>query len=136
LFIKYIFILFPPFLITSCSYFSCGHSGDIEFQNIGAENIFVCHVEGFDSEPPVGWLITDSRKGSSMNCNNVPKEIRVEWYYESDTIKTNNDMFFDIPKEKVKYTTIDMSKTYKSHLSSGIVFSFNKNAQWDVSLGK
>lgn len=71
-----------------------------------------------------------------MNCNNVPKEIRVEWYYESDTIKTNNDMFFDIPKEKVKYTTIDMSKTYKSHLSSGIVFSFNKNAQWDVSLGK
>jgi len=107
-----------PMFLTACGTFP----GRIGFENKCAKDVWVAHVEGFESEPPVGIIGSGYGTYALMNSMRMPREVVIHWsyrWYHSD------------------YTTkLPIDNSVKPTGNETLLFRFNKNLHWEVSVAR
>lgn len=122
---KYLAPFFIVILLCGCNNFN----GQIVFENTSPRNVVVNRVYGFSHEPPVGYLITNSKAGSSLSSMKFPDEITIEWWYQSKEDKWESD-------GEVYKTKVDLSDLPKPNGSSELIITFSATEKWMVKVKK
>jgi len=107
-----------PMLLTACGTFP----GKIGFENKCAKDVWVAHVEGFETEPPVGIVGSGYSAYAVMDRMRMPREVVIHWsykWYHSD------------------YTTkLPIDGSVKPTGNESLLFRFTKNSDWEVSVAR
>ncbi len=99
----------------------CGtFSGRIGFENKCDREIWVAHVEGFHSEPPVGALVSGFGKYADMGDMGIPREVVIHWSYKNN---------------RSDYTTkLAMDEAMRPGKDDKLVFRFTQKLQWEAAV--
>ena len=103
-------------ILTGCGTFS----GKIGFENKCDRDVWVAHVEGFNSEPPVGSLRSGLSKYADMDCMRLPREVVIHWSYKPNCSDYTAKLLIDVSKMPGN--------------NEKLVFRFKNNQKWEASI--
>jgi len=99
----------------------CGtYSGSIGFENKCDKDLWVAHVEGFKSEPPVGSLRSGLSKYADADSTRIPREVVIHWSYKPNCSDYTAKLLIDDSKMPGK--------------DDKLVFRFTNERKWEASL--
>jgi len=100
---------------------SCGtFSGRIGFENKCDKDVWVAHIEGFRTEPPVGLLGSCLGKHADMGDTSIPREVVIHWSYKTHSSDYTAKLLLDNTKMPGK--------------DDELVFRFTQNRQWEAAI--